>query len=209
VNQLEPDTEELLARVSAGNLQARQDLVARHRRRLIKMVAVRLDPRLAARFDPEDIVQDALFEASQKLDDYLQNRPLPFFPWVRQFITQRVAKLHRDHLRAQRRSILRETNDNSLPDQSAVMLGDRLLAKESSATRKLIRKELRERVQVALSKLSSTDREILVLRHLEELSTSDVAEILGISHAAAKKRHLRAIERFRLLWAPEDGDAKS
>ncbi len=105
LNELQPDTEELLVRASQGDDQSRRILAVQHRQRLVRMVAVRLDPRLSRRFDPEDVVQEVLLEASQNLDNYLRTRPLPYFAWLRQFVTQRLSKLRRDHLISQRRSV--------------------------------------------------------------------------------------------------------
>jgi RNA polymerase sigma-70 factor (ECF subfamily) len=79
-----------------------------------------------------------------------------------------------------------------------------LIGRESSPSRQLLREELRERVQNALAKLKPRDREVLVLRHLEQLSTPETAEVLAISEAAVKKRHLRALERVRALWESDD-----
>jgi RNA polymerase sigma-70 factor (ECF subfamily) len=86
-----PDTEELLQRAASGDPQARQLLLTRHRKRLRRMVAVRLDPRLAARLDPSDVVQEALAAAARQLDAYLRDRPLPFYPWLRRLAWERLA----------------------------------------------------------------------------------------------------------------------
>src|SRR5437763_14614661 len=93
-----PDTEELLRRAGDGDAAARQQLLARHRDRLRRMVAVRLDQRLAARVDPSDVVQEALIEADRKLDDYLEQRPVPFYPWLRRLAWEQLVKLHERHV---------------------------------------------------------------------------------------------------------------
>src|SRR4051794_39451684 len=103
-----PDTEELLARAGRGDRSARGELLARHRARLERMVGFRLDRRLAARVDPSDVVQEALTEAAGRLSDYLRQRPLPFYPWLRQFAADRLVELRRQHLQAAKRSVLRE-----------------------------------------------------------------------------------------------------
>src|SRR5437764_15071581 len=104
----DPDSEELLEQASQGDQSARQQLLARHRGRLLHMVAVRMDPRLRGRFDPSDVVQEALASAAQKLSDYLRRRPLPFYPWLRQLACEQLIELHRRHIQAQRRSVSRE-----------------------------------------------------------------------------------------------------
>src|SRR5215469_5432244 len=121
----EPDTEELVERASQGDGSARQQLLWRHRDRLKGMVAVRLDRRVAARVDPSDVVQEALAEAAAKLSDYLRQRPLPFYPWLRRLAWERLVKLHRYHIHAGKRSVTRE-QVSTLPDESADELARRL-----------------------------------------------------------------------------------
>src|SRR4051812_8664456 len=169
-----PDTEELLRQASRGDQPARQQLLARHRDRLRRMVAVRLDPRLAARVDPSDVVQEALLDAAQKLDGYLRERPVPFYPWLRRLAWEHLVKLHERHVLARRRSVLREEPGIlALPEDSAVLLAQRLAGEGTSPSQRLVRKELRDRVRAALARLSANDREVLVLRYLEQLATAD------------------------------------
>jgi RNA polymerase sigma-70 factor (ECF subfamily) len=201
----QPDTEELLRQAEHGDPGAREGLLARHRDRLRKMVAWRLDRRLAARVDPSDVVQEVLLEASRKMDRYLQERPLPFFPWLRSLAGEHLAALHRRHVRARGRSVLREEPGVLLlPDESAAELASRLVTSSTSPTQRALRQELRERVRQALGRLSERDREVLVLRNLERLSVADTAEVLRISAGAVKVRHMRALERLQALLAGED-----
>jgi RNA polymerase sigma-70 factor (ECF subfamily) len=195
-----PDTEELLRQAGQGDPAARDGLLARHRDRLRKMVAWRMDRRLAARVDPSDVVQEVLVEANRKLDRYLRERPLPFFSWLRALTFEHLATLHRRHVRARGRSVLREEPGLLLlPDESAAELAARLVTSATSPTQQALRKELRERVRQALGQLSERDREVLVLRNLEQLSVADTAEVLGIGAGAVKTRHLRALERLRAI----------
>jgi len=195
-----PDTDHLLERVRQGNQAAREQILARHRDRLRKMVAFHMDRRLAARFDPSDVVQEALAEADRRLDEYVREPPLPFYPWLRQIAWDRLIELRRRHLRAAKRSVSREELDFfDLPDDSAVLLAGRLLDLGSTPSRQVLRVELRARVQAALAMLPARDREILVLRHLEQLSTADIAAVLGIGARAVKSRPLRALQRLRSL----------
>lgn len=193
-----PDTEELLERAGAGDRTARQQLLARHRGRLRQMVALRIDRRMAARVDPSDVVQEALADAAQGLSDYLRDRPLPFYPWLRQFAWERLLQLHRQHLQAQRRSVNREQlRIFGVADESEAVLAERLVNSGSSPSARLLAAELRERVRAALEALEPHDREVLVLRYLEQLATKEIAAMLGISEAAVKTRHRRALERLR------------
>jgi len=200
VTDVQPDTEELLRRTGAGDRGARGALLERHRARLWRMIALRLDPRLAARVDPSDVVQDVLAEADRRLDRYVRKRPLPFYPWLRQLAVDRLADQHRRHLRAGRRSVAREEQEPwSLPDASAAELMDRLLAPGDSPSAAVRKDEVRDRVRAALEAMAEQEREVLILRYLEQLSAREVGAVLGITEAAAKKRALRALLRLREL----------
>ncbi len=144
----QPDTDLLIERARGGDSAARQQLLVRHRDLLRRMVAVRMDRRLAARVDPSDVVQEVLADAAQELSDYLRRRPLPFYPWLRQLAWDRLVELHRRHVRAHKRSVTREeTGVLDLPDESAVQLAARLLDTGSSPSERLLREELRGRVR--------------------------------------------------------------
>jgi RNA polymerase sigma-70 factor (ECF subfamily) len=202
------DTEHLLERGAGGDGVARDQLLRRHRRRLRRMVAVRADPRLAARVDPSDVVQEALAEAAAKLDRYLRERPLPFYPWLRQLAQNRLIDLHRRHVLARRRSVTREEAVPDLPDRSALVLADRLFARQSSPSAGLHRRERRDRVRAALAALPDPDREVLVLRVLEELPAKEIAAVPGIGEAAVRSRQVRALGRLKALLGPDflEGD---
>jgi RNA polymerase sigma-70 factor (ECF subfamily) len=200
------DHDELLLRAARGEDEARHRLLTIHRDRLRRMVAVRMDRRLAARLDPSDVVQEALADADQELDEFLRDQPMAFYPWLRHFAWERLVDLHRRHIQAQRRSTAREEEQiAALPDESAAALADRLVANDTSPSRRLIRAELRERVQAALARLGPRDREVLVLRHLEGLSTAEVAGVLGLSAGAVMTRHTRALVRLRALLQDGSG----
>jgi RNA polymerase sigma-70 factor (ECF subfamily) len=192
-----PDTEELLARASGGDSAARGQLLALHRQRLCKMVALRLDRRLAARVDPSDVVQEALLEAARKLPDYLRQRPVPFYPWLRRLAWEHLIKLHQRHLNTRKRSAAREEKRIlALPDESALALAQRLVAPGTSPSNRLVQEELRARVRAALARLPEGDREVLAMRYLEQLSMNEIAAVLGINEGAVKMRHTRALRRL-------------
>ncbi len=199
-----PDTEELLKQAAQGDRSAIDALFAQHRDRLRSMVRLRMDRRLAARMDPSDVVQEALMEAAGKLSEYLAKRPVPFYPWLRRLTWEKLVKLHERHRDAGKRSVLREeVVALELPDDSALNLARRLAAHGSSPSEKLVHKEMRERVRSALARLPEGEREVLVLRYLEELPTAEVASVLQISEGAVKMRHRRALERLSgFLQAP-------
>jgi RNA polymerase sigma-70 factor, ECF subfamily len=199
--------ENLLNRAVDGDEAAREELVARHRQRLRQMIAVRMDPRLGRRLDPSDVVQDVLTHAWKKMDDYLRTRPLPFYPWLRQLAFERLVKLHRHHIGAEKRSVKREEEgDMVLSGASVLVLADRLLAKGASPSSRVVRDELCLRVREALNRLPECDRELLVMRYLEQLTTKEIAAILDTSDGAVRTRHVRAVERLRGLLDPHMGE---
>jgi RNA polymerase sigma-70 factor (ECF subfamily) len=196
--QERPEIEALVERACRGDRLSREQLLDLHRHQLRRMVAVRIDPRLAARADPSDVVQDTLAEAARDLSDYLRRRPVPLSVWLRQIAQKRLADLHRRHIRSQRRSVTREESAGlPLPDGSVIQLARRLLGSGTSPSRRLIRDEDREALRAALDALPERDREILVMRHLEQLDNGEVAAALGISEGAVRVRHVRALRRLR------------
>jgi len=197
MTRLGPDTEELLNRAAQGDRSARDGLMRRHRRRLCRMVGVRMDKRLAARIDPSDVVQEVLAEAQRRLDDYLRERPIPFYPWLRQMAWERLVDEHRRHVKAARRSVTRE--EMPLPDASAMNLAELLSADAFGPSEIARRKEVAVQVRAALDMLTERDREVLVLRHLEQMPAREVAATLGLSESAVKSRSLRAMQRLREL----------
>jgi RNA polymerase sigma-70 factor (ECF subfamily) len=193
------DTDYLLEQVAAGDDAARDLLLQRYRDRLRRMVVVRFDPRLAARVDPSDVVQETLAEAAARLDHYLRERPLPFYPWLRQMAQRRLIQLYRWHVQARRRSVTREEASPGLPDRSALALAERLFGQPSSPSAGLRRQERREQVRAALAALPEQDREVLVLRILEGLPARETAAVLDISEVAVRSRQVRALERLKTL----------
>ncbi len=196
-------TESLIDQARRGDDVARLSLLERYRDYLRRMVAVRLDRRLAPRVDASDVVQETLALASQRMDDYLRDQPLPFLGWLRQLAAESIKDTHRRHIGSQRRSIDRETQEADLPDDSAVQLGQKLMAHDTSPSNRMMRQERRDQVKTALAELPPRDREILVMRYLEHLDGGDIAEALGISEGAVKLRLLRALQRMRGLLRVE------
>ncbi len=192
------DTDLLLKRARAGDAEARDALLMRHRHRLKRMFAIWMDRRLTVRVDPSDAVQDTLVLAAQRLEVYLNDPVLPFYAWLRQMAWERLIQLRRRHVYAAKRSVRREAwRARDLPDESAQLLVNRLCASDAAPDRLLHRKEQRQRIRNAIDDLPAHDREILVLFHLEGLSTKEIAAILQISVATAKVRHFRAVRRMK------------
>jgi RNA polymerase sigma-70 factor (ECF subfamily) len=200
MNPSSADTRRLVVRAIDGDRSAIEELLACYRPQLRRMVAVRMDSRLRARFDPSDVVQIVLAEAAQKMVSF-QHAPEQFYPWLRQLAWDELARLHRDHIRTKRRSVSREADDwqGQAADESMMQLADHLAVQQLGPGSRLVHKELRARVRAALDQLAPQDREVLMLRFLEQLGISDTAVALGISESAVKSRQFRAIERLGKL----------
>jgi RNA polymerase sigma-70 factor (ECF subfamily) len=194
--------DELLDRAAGGDARARDSLLQVYRDRLLRMIAVRLDRRLASRVDASDVVQEALLDAALRLPEYLSDRPIPFYPWLRRLAWEHLLKQQERHLEAHKRSVAREV---PLPEESGDALARHFAATGTSPSQEMVRQENVAAVQKALLELPEMDREVLVLRYLEQLSTAETAAVLELSEAAVKMRHRRALERLsqHLATIPE------
>jgi RNA polymerase sigma-70 factor (ECF subfamily) len=190
---------ELLDRAGQGKAEALADLFTRYRSRLKRMVKLRLDPRVQGRVDPSDIVQDAYLETSRKLDEYLRDPKLPFFLWLRLLTGQKLALAHRQHLGVQARAAGREVSlfRGALPEASSAALAAQLLGRLTTPSQAAMKAEVKIRIQEALNGMDAIDREVLTLRHFEQLSNAETALVLGIKEPAACNRYVRALDRLR------------
>jgi RNA polymerase sigma-70 factor (ECF subfamily) len=204
-------TQELLGAARAGDAEARNQLLERHRDALRRMIAMRMDPVLARRLDASDIVQDVLVEANRRLSDYLGKTGMPFHLWLRHLARDRLIDAHRMHRVAARRSLDREQTlerpadgDRSAFDLAAI-IADRQLTPAAAATHH----ELEMRFAAAIERLDETDREVVLMRHFEQLSNGEVAQALELSDAAAGMRYLRAMRRLRDMLQEPPSQAES
>ena len=207
----EADIVELLARVRRGDQPALAELFARHRDKLRRMVQLRLDHRLTGRVSPSDVLQEAYIDALKRIDHYFEKPDQPFFGWLRLVVGQRLADVHREHL-AQKRDVGQEVPINrGTPGADSACLAACLLGSGTSPSNAAARTESFNRLEQALDQMDALDREVLALRHFEELSNTDTAEILGIQPAAASKRYVRALARLKqiLETIPGFGDSKA
>jgi RNA polymerase sigma-70 factor (ECF subfamily) len=199
-------TETLVERAAGGDAAARAELLERYRERLRRMVAMRLDKRISARVDPSDIVQDAMRDAFRRLPEYFADPQISFYPWLRQIAWDRLVDMYRTHVEAERRSVLREhPGVPSLNDESVAELAQSIVTSSINPGRRAMLAEMQERTKAALMQLKPHDREILVLRHLEQLGVEEIAGVLGISQTAVTSRHLRALQRLRRLLGDDLG----
>jgi RNA polymerase sigma-70 factor (ECF subfamily) len=183
-------------------------LLERHRSRLRKMVALRLDPRLQGRVDPSDVIQEAYLDAARRLPDYSQeSERMPFYLWLRFLVGQRILEQHRRHLGAQARDVGRDVSlyRGPMPEASSAAIAAQLIGRLTSPSQAAIRAERKLRLQDALNGMDPIDREVLVLRHYEQLTNSEAALVLGLDKSAASKRYARALIRLKDLLSAMPG----
>ncbi len=203
------ETEELLRRAGNGDAGSVRRLYERHRNRLRRVAAARLDRRVATRLDPSDVVQEALGEASEKLAGFLRERPVPFYSWLRRLTLHRLNWAHRVHLGSSKRSAAREARLEAGRSTDAPAPALCLTGTGTSPSQAAVRDELCERVRAVLARLEGHDRTVLELRYVERLSLAEIAERLGIGLGATKMRHVRALKRFRGLLEDTDEEPAS
>ena len=190
-----------------GQEQALLELFARNRDRLRRMVRLRLDRRLQGRVDPSDILQDAYLEVWRDLGTYLSRPEIPFYLWLRGIAGHKLLELHRRHLGTPMRDARREVSlyRGALPGATSAALAAQLLGHETRPSEAAVRAEAKIRLQEALNGMEPLDREVLALRHFEQLTNAEAARVLQIKEAAAGKRYLRALERLREILAQMPG----
>jgi RNA polymerase sigma-70 factor (ECF subfamily) len=198
---------QLLPRAVGGDQDALRVLFSLYRDRLKRMVHLRLNRRLAGRIDDSDVVQEALLDIGRRLGEYAKNPPLPFFLWLRHMTGLKLAEVHRRHLGTQLRDAEREVtlHRGGLPIADSVSLAAQLLGTVTTPSQAVVKAETRLYVQEALNSMDPIDREVLALRHFEQLSTSEIAQVLGLSKAGAGSRYLRAIKRLRTILSEIPG----
>jgi RNA polymerase sigma-70 factor (ECF subfamily) len=204
-------TTRLLEQAGAGDKQALNELIGRHRARLRRMVELRLDRRLQSRIDASDVIQEAYVEVVRRLGEYLSEPSYPLFLWLRLIVGERLLKLHRHHLGTKMRDAELEVSiyRGALPAASSAALAAQLLGKHTSPTQAAIRAERMMRLQEALNTLDPMDREVLSLRHFEEMSLVETALSLGIEQSAAAKRYVRALKRLKAVLTTMPGGLES
>jgi RNA polymerase sigma-70 factor (ECF subfamily) len=197
-------TQELLVQARGGDNHAVDELLARHRDSVRRMIGLRLDRAIAPRVDASDIVQEVLLEASRRLQEYLKEPAMPFHLWLRCLAKDRIIDAHRRHRKAQRRTVDKEqAMRKEWADRSSMELAAQLIDRELTPATAALRQELESRFQEVLEELNDDDREIILMRHFEQLSNQETAAALGLSEAAAGMRHLRALRRLKTLLEPK------
>jgi RNA polymerase sigma-70 factor (ECF subfamily) len=192
----------LIRRATAGDEAALAELFGHYQKRLRQMVGLRLDRRLQGRVDPSDVIQDAYIDAARRLPEFgREGKTMPFYLWLRLVTGERLLRVHRQHLGAIMRDAGREVSlyRGALPQASSESLAARLLGRLTTPSQALIRTEVQVQLQQVLNQMEAMDREIIVLRHFEELSNAEAAQVLGLTPQAASNRHVRAMARLQAI----------
>jgi RNA polymerase sigma-70 factor (ECF subfamily) len=205
------ETRDLLKRACQGERLALGDLLTRHRDRLRLMVRLRMDRRLQGRIDPSDVIQETCIEAVERFADYVAEPTMPFFLWLRFLTAQRLLVLQRRHLGAKSRDAGRDVTlyHGALPEASSAILAAQLVGHRTSPSQAAMRAEMQIRLEQALNSMDPIDREVLALRHFEQLTNGEAARVLGLRESAASQRYARALLRLKETLAPgAAGDRK-
>lgn len=198
MSESQQDTE-LIDRVVRGDEDALAQLFSMHRDRLWRMINFRMDPRLHGRVDADDVLQEAWLSAIQRIDHFLADASRSIFVWFRLITTQTLIDIHRRHLGTQKRNASMEFSINRgwSSESTSFSLSFHLLGHLTSPSQAALREELSEQLKQALASMNEIDREVLALRHFEQLSNRETAQILGISDQASSDRYMRALARLK------------
>src|SRR4051794_27603180 len=199
-------TQELLDQAKAGDAQAVNRLLDRHREPVRRLIDLRLDPAIVQRVDASDVVQEVLLEASKRLQEYLRKPSMPFHLWLRHLAQDHLIDAHRRHHQAQKRGVDREQPlvPAAFADRSSIELAAQFIDPELTPASAAMQQELQRRLHAAITQLNDDDRDIILMRHFEQLSNQEVALLLTLTEAAASMRYLRALRRLRALLVPEE-----
>lgn len=205
-----PNSEEiscLLQQVAAGDQAVWGDLLHRFRPRLRRMVELRLDPRLQGRVDASDVIQEAYLSATAQVGEYLKKPTVPFFLWLRLVTGQKLVDLHRHHLRTKARNASRQVSLDwrAWPAASSGALASKLIGREPSPSQAARDVEQQRCLQQALDRMDELDREVVALRHFEQLTNAETAQVLGLEVSAASKRYVRALQRLKEILSAMPG----
>jgi RNA polymerase sigma-70 factor (ECF subfamily) len=193
------EIDEVRRALATGDQELLATIFERYRDRLRRMVRLRMDHRVQARIDPSDVIQEAYLEATKRLADYLKGPDMPFSLWLRFLTGQKLLQFHRLHLGTQARDPRLEVSIDSqgLPPSIASRLAEGLVDSTTSQCGKQARAELRAKMILVLESLDPIDREVIALRHFEQLTNGESARVLGIDPNAASQRYFRALKRLK------------
>lgn len=201
----EESLNECVERLRNGEDELLAELFSHYRDRLKRMVQFRMDSRMRGRIDASDILQETYLDLAQRLETFREHPEMPFIVWLRLMTTQRMADQYRRHIAAQKRTAGREVSmDRGGPrNDTSACIAHQLMAQISSPSQRAIRDERMQKLEQALDEMNPIDREVLALRHFEDLGNNEVAEILGIQKTAASNRYIRALKRLKEVMSDE------
>lgn len=195
------ETITLLSRASDGDDGAVGELLELHRERLLRVIGFRMDRRVRGRVDPADVLQETYLVAMERMQEYLTQRKMPFFLWLRFLAVQKLLELHRFHLGVQARDAAREVSifSGPLPEATSAIIASQLLGKHTTPSQAIVRAEIKLKLEEALNDMEPVDREVLALRNFEQLSNAEASRVLEISESAASNRYIRALKRLKKI----------
>ena len=199
-----PTTQQLLDQAKVGDADAVEQLFARHREPIRRMIDLRLDPAIVQRVDASDVVQEVLIEANRRIREYLKSPDMPFHLWLRHIAKDRLIDAHRRHHQAQKRGVNREQSIHrpANPDHSSLELAGQLMDQDLTPASAAIQAEMQRKLRDAIARLDEDDREIILMRHFELMSNQEIAVALELTEAASSMRYLRAVRKLRDLLTP-------
>lgn len=198
MSSVHADTEKLLARLAEGDESALEALFSRMRDKLRRMVHFRLDPRLAGRIDEDDVLQEAWLDAVQRIDSFRPDSETSVFVWLRRIVGQTMVDLHRRHLGAQMRAADQEIRlAQRGPSANSATMSALLVASLTSPSGAAMRAEANASLAEAIDAMDPTDREVVMLRHFEELGNDEVAAVLDLTRSTASYRYIRALAKLK------------
>ena len=201
------DTTELIDRVIRRDEDALAELFSRHRDRLWKIVNFRLDHRLRGRVDADDILQESYMSAVKRLEFFLHDASRSIFVWFRLIVSQTLIDVHRRHLGAKMRDASRDFSVDTgwSSESTSFSLSFHLLGHLTSPSVAALRAELSEQLKTAINSMNQTDREVLALRHFEELTNTETSHVLRMSEQAASLRYVRALAKLKKIMSAIPG----
>jgi RNA polymerase sigma-70 factor (ECF subfamily) len=210
MNDALPEQNEILAALESEGEEALARFFEIAQPRLKRIVNFRLDYRLGGRVSESDVIQETYVRAAKRMDGYLKKDDMPFFVWLRLEVSQKLHEIHRLHFGAEKRDVRKEMKlgaNNNDSGKTSMALAAHIVAQMSSPSRLVEKAEQIAFLEKTLNEMNEMDREVIALRHFEELSNIETAEILDIDPSAASKRYLRALKRLReIMQAAKEFD---
>ena len=178
------------------------EVFSQHRDSFWYLVTFRMDRRLGQRVDPDDVLQEAFLAAKSRIRHYIDgDGQHSLFAWLRLIVVQTLVDVHRRHLGAEKRSAGREVRLGSVsvayPQTTSLSIAGQIAAVGTSPSGAAMRGEALAMLEGLIASLSAQDQEVIAMRHFENLTNLQVAEVMEISPTAASNRYVRALERLR------------